>query len=236
MSRRLEGRLALVTGASRGIGAAVAEALAKEGAELILVARTVGGLEETDDRVKAAGSKATLVPLDLTDSPAIDRLGASIYERWGKLDILVANHGILGNLTPVAHYDPKLFDEVMAVNLTSCQRLIRSMDPLLRASDGGRAVFVTSGAAIGERPFWGAYAISKAALEAMVRCYAAEVKTTDLRVNLLDPRGTRTSMRATAYPGEDPMSLKTPEETAPAFVDLCLPDCPSHGDRIEATV
>lgn len=234
MAGRLEGRVALVTGASRGIGAAVAETFAREGAHLILVARTTGGLEETDDRVKAAGGQATLVPLDLTAFDAINRLGASIYERWGKLDILVANHGILGVLSPMAHYDPKLWDEVMAVNLTACQRLIRSLDPLLRQSDAGRAIFVTSGAAVGERPNWGAYAVSKVALEAMVRAYAAETRRTSLRVNLLNPGATRTKMRATAFPGEDPMSLKTPEQIAPTFLDLAVPECVAHGERVDA--
>ena len=234
MSGILEGRVALITGASRGIGAAVAEAFAREGAHLILVARTVGGLEETDDRVKTAGGSATLVPMDITDFEAINRLGASIYERWGKLDVLVANHGILGVLSPISHYDPKLWDEVMTVNLTSCQRLVRSLDPLLRQSDAGRAIFVTSGAAVGERPNWGAYAVSKAALEAMVRSYAGETRRTNLRVNLLNPGGTRTKMRATAFPGEDPMSLKTPEDIAPAFLDLASPACVAHGERIDA--
>jgi NAD(P)-dependent dehydrogenase (short-subunit alcohol dehydrogenase family) len=234
MSGRLEGRIALITGASRGIGAAVAEAYAREGAHLILVARTVGGLEETDDRVKAAGGSATLVPLDLTDYPAIDRLGASIFERWKKLDVLVANHGSLGVLTPIAMYEPKMWDEVMAVNLSSCHRLIRSLDPLLRQSDAGRAIFLTSGAAVGERPNWGAYAVSKAGLEAMVRSYAGETRKTKLRVNLLNPGGTRTKMRATAFPGEDPMTLKTPEDIAPVFVDLADPACTRHGERIDA--
>ncbi|MEQ8584416.1 MAG: SDR family NAD(P)-dependent oxidoreductase [Thalassobaculaceae bacterium] len=234
MTGILDGRVALITGASRGIGAAVAEAFAREGAHLILVARTVGGLEETDDRVKAAGGEATLVPMDLTDFEAINRLGASIYERWGKLDVLVANHGILGVLSPISHYDPKLWDEVMTVNLTACQRLVRSLDPLLRQSDAGRAIFVTSGAAVGERPNWGAYAVSKAALEAMVRAYAGETRRTNLRINLLNPGGTRTKMRAAAFPGEDPMTLKTPEDIAPTFVELASPACVAHGERIDA--
>lgn len=234
MTGRLEGRVALVTGASRGIGAAVAELFAREGAHLILVARTVGGLEETDDRVRAAGGTATLVPMDLTETEAVNRLGASIYERWGKLDVLVANHGILGNLSPMAHYDPKTWDEVMAVNLTTCQRLIRSLDPLLRQSDAGRAIFVTSGAAVGERPNWGAYAVSKAALEAMVRAYAGETRRTTLRINLLNPGGTRTVMRASAFPGEDPMTLKTPEDIAPAFLELAVASCVAHGERVDA--
>jgi len=234
MTGLLQGRIALVTGASRGIGAAVAELFAREGAHLILVARTVGGLEETDDRVRAAGGEATLVPLDLTEFEAINRLGASIHERWGKLDVMVANHGALGVLSPMAHYDPKLWDEVMAVNLTACQRLVRSLDPLLRQSDAGRAIFVTSGAAVGERPNWGAYAVSKAALEAMVRAYAGETRRTNLRVNLLNPGATRTGMRAAAFPGEDPMTLKTPEEIAPAFLGLTSPACVAHGERVDA--
>ena len=234
MTGILEGRVALITGASRGIGAAVAEVFAREGAHLILVARSSAGLEETDDRVKAAGGSATLVPMDITDFEAINRLGASIYERWGKLDVLVANHGGLGVLSPISHYDPKLWDEVMTVNLTSCQRLVRSLDPLLRQSDAGRAIFVTSGAAVGERPNWGAYAVSKAALEAMVRSYAGETRRTNLRVNLLNPGGTRTAMRATAFPGEDPMTLKTPEDIAPVFLDLASPACVAHGERIDA--
>lgn len=234
MTGRLDGRIALVTGASRGIGAAVAEAFAHEGAHLILVARTVGGLEETDDRVKAAGGAATLVPLDLTDGNAVNQLGASIHERWGKLDILVANHGQLGVLSPINHYDPKMWDAVMAANLSSCQRLIRSLDPLLRQSNAGRAIFVTSGAAVGERPNWGAYAVSKAALEAMVRCYAGETRKTNLRINLLNPGATRTGMRAAAFPGEDPMTLKTPEDIAPVFVELADPACTRHGERVDA--
>jgi len=233
-NKRLTDRLVLVTGASRGIGAAVAEAVAAEGAHLILTGRTVGGLEETDDRVTAAGGSATLVPMDMTDTDAVNRLAASIYERWGRLDGLVANHGVLGTLMPMHQYDPKTWDEVIAVNLTACQRLIRAMDPLLRQSDAGRAVFVSSGAAVGERPFWGAYAVSKAALEAMIRSYAAESKGTSLRVNLLDPGATRTGMRAAAYPGEDPQTLPTPEKIAQAFVPLLLPDCPRHGARVVA--
>ena len=169
--------------------------------------------------------------MDITDTEAVNRLGASIYERWGKLDILIANQGILGALMPMHQYDPKTWDEVVAVNLTACQRLIRSVDPLLRQSDAGRAVFVTSGAAVGERPFWGAYAVTKAALEAMVRSYSAESKSTTLKINLLDPGATRTAMRAAAYPGEDPNTLKTPEDLAPLFVDLAALDCMKNGER-----
>ena len=199
---------------------------------MILVARTIGGLEEVDDEIKAAGGSATLVVMDLRDYPAIDRLGASIYERWGKLDILVANGGILGKLMPIHQYDPELWEEVIAVNLTANQRLTRSLDPLLRQSDAGRAVYVTSGAAHGDRPYWGAYAVSKAALEAMVRSYAAETRKTNLRVNMLNPAATRTGMRAEAFPGEDPMSLKTPEDLVPLFIDLASPECRRHGDLV----
>lgn len=234
MAGRLEGRVALITGASRGIGAAVAEAYAREGAHLILVARTVGGLEETDDRVKAAGGTATLVPMDITDTAAMGRLGASILERWGKLDILVANHGVLGALMPIHQYDPKIWDEVMTVNLKACHNLIRVMDPLLRASDSGRSIFLTSGAAVGERPFWGAYAVSKAALEAMIRAYAAETRGFSMRVNMVNPGATRTGMRAAAFPGEDPMTLKTPEDIAPVFIDLATVECERHGARVDA--
>jgi NAD(P)-dependent dehydrogenase (short-subunit alcohol dehydrogenase family) len=234
MAGQLDGRLALITGASRGIGAAVAELFAREGAHVILVSRTVGGIEETDDRVKAVGGSATLVPMDVTDTDAVHRLGASIFERWGKLDILVANHGLLGTLMPIHQYDLKIWDEVMAANLTACHRLIRSVDPLLRQSDAGRAIFVTSGAAIGERPFWGAYAVSKAAVEAMVRSYAGESRNSNMRINLLNPGATRTGMRAAAFPGEDPMTLKTPEDIAPAFLKLALPGCQLQGERVDA--
>lgn len=232
MSGTLEGRVAVVTGASRGIGAAVAKGLAAEGAHVVLVARTKAGLEEVDDAIRGAGGSATLVPMDLLDYEAIDRLGGAIWERWKKLDILIANAGQLGVLTPVHQYDPKLWQEVLAVNVVANQRLVRSLDPLLRQSDAGRAIFVTSGAAQGERAFWGAYAVSKAALEAMVRSYAAETRTTALRVNILDPGATRTGMRAAAYPGEDPEKLKTPEALVPRFLELASPSCDFHGERV----
>jgi len=233
MTGRLAGRIALVTGASRGIGAAVARRFAEEGAHLILTARTVGGLEAVDGEIKALGGSATLVPLDLRKFDKIDRMGGALYQRFGKLDILVANAGVLGVLSPVGHIDPPVWQEAVDVNLTASFRLIRSVDPLLRASDSGRAIFVTTGATRG-RAYWGAYAASKAGLDALVRCYAAEMKNTPVRVNLLSPGRTRTRMRATAYPGEDPNTLKTPQSITGLFVDLAEVACTRHGETIQA--
>lgn len=230
----LDGRIALVTGASRGIGAALARAFAAAGAHVILTARTVGGLEEVDDDIRAAGGTASLVEMDLRDGPAIDRLGARIHERWSRLDILVANAGILGTLTPLPHQDPDEWDEVVAVNLTANLRLIRSLDPLLRMSDAPRAIFVSSGAARICRPYWGAYAVTKAALDAMVRVYAAENERSALRINIVNPGATRTGMRAAAFPGEDPMSLKTPDALVPLFLELASPASTRHGELIDA--
>ncbi|MEO8302052.1 MAG: SDR family NAD(P)-dependent oxidoreductase, partial [Rhizomicrobium sp.] len=201
MQKILEGRIALVTGASRGIGRASAIALAKAGAHVILVARTVGGLEEADDEIQKAGGTATLVPMNLRDGDAIDRLGASIYERWGRLDAFLGNAGVLGQLTPLAHLEPKIFQEVMEVNVTANWRLIRSLDPLLRQSDAGRVLFVTSGAAKKHTPYWGAYSASKAALESLVLTYAVECETTNIKVNLINPGPIRTAMRKKAMPG-----------------------------------
>ena len=234
MTGILDGRIAVITGASRGIGAAVARAFAREGAHVVLVARTVGALEELDDEIRATGGSASLVPMNLTDYPAIDRLGAALHERYGKIDILVANGGMLGNLTPVHHYDPKLWEQVIATNLTANQRLVRSLDPLLRQSDAGRAIFVTADAASGEKPFWGAYAVSKAALEAMVRSYAAENVKSNIKANLLNPGATRTTLRATAYPGEDQTSVKPPEDLVPLFLELASPNCRRNGDLVNA--
>lgn len=225
----LAGRVAVVTGASRGIGRAATLALAGAGAHVIAVARTQGALEELDDAVQAVGSSATLVPLDLTDYDAIDRLGGAIFERWKRLDILVGNAGILGTLTPLGHVTPKAWSQVMDVNVTANWRLIRSLDPLLRASDAGRAVFVTSGAAQKCRAYWGAYSVSKAALDALVRTYAAETENTAVRAMLLNPGPLRTAMRKSAMPGEDPDTLKTPEDLAPAFVRLARPDWTETG-------
>lgn len=230
----LDGRIALVTGASRGIGATLARAFAAAGAHVILTARTVGGLEEVDDDIRAAGGTASLVEMDLRDGPAIDRLGARIHERWSRLDILVANAGILGTLTPLPHQDPDEWDEVVAVNLTANLRLIRSLDPLLRMSDAPRAIFVSSGAARICRPYWGAYAVTKAALDAMVRVYAAENERSALRINIVNPGATRTGMRAAAFPGEDPMSLKTPDALVPLFLELASPASTRHGELIDA--
>ena len=231
---RLAGRISLITGASRGIGAAVAKRFAAEGSHVILVARTVGGLEEIDDAIKAEGGIATLAPMDLTEFEKIDQMGAAIAERFGRIDVLVGNAAVLGTLSPVGHIDPKVWDEVIAVNLTANWRLIRSFDPLLLASGSGRAIFVTSGAADGVHPYWGAYAVSKAALEAMVRTWAGEVTKTPLKVNLVDPGALRTRMRAEAYPGEDPMTLEPPEAVTDVFVELAESACTRHGEVVRA--
>jgi NAD(P)-dependent dehydrogenase (short-subunit alcohol dehydrogenase family) len=223
MTQSLQGRIALITGASRGLGYAAAVALAKEGAHVIALARTQGGLEELDDTVRSAGGTATLVPADIRDFDALDRLGAAVFERWKKLDILIGNAGVLGKLTPLAHLDPKIWEEAMAVNATANWRLIRSFDPLLQQSDAGRAVFLTSGRANKCMPYWGPYAVSKAALEAIAKTYAAETATTSIRVNLFSPGPTRTKMREQAMPGEDPMTLPSPEEVAAQIVPMCLP-------------
>ncbi|HXY89853.1 MAG TPA: SDR family NAD(P)-dependent oxidoreductase [Xanthobacteraceae bacterium] len=229
MPKSLSGRIALVTGASRGIGRATAIALAREGAHVVALARTVGGLEELDDEIKKQGSGATLVPLDLRDFDALDRLGASLYERFQKLDVLVGNAGQLGTLSPLSHLDPKTWDEVFAVNVTANWRLIRSLDPLLRAADTGRAVFITSGITYRVRSYWGLYAASKAALEMLTRVYAEETAKTKVRVNLFNPGPIRTRMRTKAMPGEDPMTLDTPEQAAEAILPLCLPSCEASG-------
>ncbi|MFC7398931.1 SDR family NAD(P)-dependent oxidoreductase [Chelatococcus sp. GCM10030263] len=229
MSRPLEKRIAVVTGASRGIGRAAAIAFAQAGAHVVALARTVGALEELDDEIRASGGTATLVPVDLKDYDALDRLGASLYERWGKLDILLANAGVLGTLSPLGHVEPKVFDEVMAINVTANWRLIRSLDPLLRASDAGRAIFISSGAAHSCRAFWGPYAASKAAVEALARSYAAETEKTSLRVMMVNPGPLRTAMRRKAMPGEDPLTLKTPEDLAPHLLALAAPDWTETG-------
>jgi NAD(P)-dependent dehydrogenase (short-subunit alcohol dehydrogenase family) len=228
-SQRLAGRLALVTGATRGIGRAVALAYAKEGAHVVLVGRTVGALEEVDDEIREIGGSATLLTLDLKRLDKIDALGPTIYQRWQKLDILVGNAGILGALSPLGHVAAETWDEVLQVNLTANWRLIRTLDPLLRASDAGRAIFVSSGVAARPRAYWGPYAVSKAALEALVRTYADEVAKTPVRVNMVNPGPTRTRMRAQAFPGEDPATLHTPEDIAPTFVHLAEPACTDNG-------
>lgn len=232
---RLENRIAVITGATRGIGRAVAGRFAAEGAELILIGRTTGALEEVDDEVRAASSRnATLVPMDLTDFDAIDRLGAAIFERHGRLDILVGNAGMLGNLSPLAHTDPKVWDQVMAINTTANWRLIRSFDPLLRTSDAGRVVMVTSTVGHEPRAYWSAYAVSKAALEMATRIYAEETVKTNVKVNILNPGATRTNMRARAFPGEDPETVKDPASITEDFVRLCEPACVLHGETVTA--
>jgi NAD(P)-dependent dehydrogenase (short-subunit alcohol dehydrogenase family) len=229
MNKPLANRVAVVTGASRGIGRADARALAEAGAHVIALARTQGALEELDDEIRSVGSTATLVPVDLKDFEALDRLGAAIHERWGKLDILLGNAGLLGELAPLAHIDQGIWDAVMTVNVTANWRLIRSLDPLLRASDAGRAVFVSSGAAHKGTAYWGVYSVSKAALEALARTYAAETISTPVRVMLVNPGALRTNMRRAAMPGEDPLTLRTPEDLAPSFVRLASPDWTETG-------
>ncbi len=229
MNINLEGKIALVTGASRGIGYFTALELAKAGAHVIACARTVGGLEELDDAIKAVGGSATLVPFDLADMEAIDRLGGSIFERWGKLDILVANAGVLGVISPIGHIEAKVFEKVMNINVNATWRLIRSVDPLLTRSDAGRAVIMSSGAAHKCRPFWSAYSASKAAVEALARTWAGETQSTPLRITSVDPGATRTAMRAQAVPGEDPMSLPHPSEVAKAILPLLGPGVTETG-------
>lgn len=220
----LKGRVTLVTGASRGIGYQASLALAKAGSHIIATARTQGGLEDLDDTIKTEGGDCTLVPMDLKNGDGIDQLGKIINDRWGRLDGFFANAGVLGDMTPAPHTVPKKWDEVMAVNVTANYRFIRSLDPLLRASETGRAVFMTSGVAQTHRAYWGAYAASKAALEAFVSCYAKESEITSLKVNLLNPGATRTAMRAKAVPGEDPETLPEPADLAPLIVEMLSPD------------
>jgi NAD(P)-dependent dehydrogenase (short-subunit alcohol dehydrogenase family) len=231
--KRLEGRLALITGASRGIGAAVARRFAAEGAHVILLARTVGGLEERDDEIRALGGSATLVPVDLRDFDKLDQMGASLFQRFGKLDVLVGNAGALGALSPMGHFDPKTWAQVIETNLTANWRLIRSLDPLLRRSESGRAIFTTCAAGRESRPYWGAYAASKAALETMVRIYAGEVAKTALRVNLIDPGIVATKLRLQGFPAEDRAALKTPDEVVEPFVALASAECALNGELLQ---
>ena len=225
----LTGRIALVTGASRGIGYFTALALARSGAHVIATARTVGGLEELDDAIKAVGGTATLVPFDLADMDAIDRLGGAIFERWAKLDILVANAGILGVISPIDHIEAKVFEKVMTINVTATWRLIRSVGPLLMKSDAGRALLMSSGAAHKCKPFWGPYSASKAAVEALARTWAGETVNSPLRVLSIDPGATRTAMRAQAVPGEDPDTLPHPQDIAEALIPLTSPEMTETG-------
>ncbi len=223
----------MITGASRGIGRAVALAYAREGAHVVLVARTVGGLEEVDDEIRALGSSATLAPLDLRDGEKVDGLGPTIYQRWGRLDIVVGNAGILGPSSPLAHISDEDWQEALDINLTANWRLIRTADPLLRRSDAGRAIFVTSNAAKSAKAYRGPYSITKAALDALVRTYAAEVATTDVKVNLISPGPTATAMRAQAMPGEDPATLPSPDDLTELFVELASPECRKHGEIVD---
>lgn len=233
-AKPLAGRTALVAGASRGLGAAAAEALAAAGAETILVARTQGALEALHDRIQANGGKAVIAPVDLTDGEAVDNLALGVANRFGRLDVLVQTAAILGVLSPIAHVKPDVFQKVVATNITAHWRLIRNFEALLQRSDAGRAIVVTSGAAAGGLAYWAPYAASKAALETMVSCWAEEVRNTPLRVNLLDPGVMRTGLRAEAFPGEDPASLRPPEAIAPMIVQLAAPDLDMHGQVMRA--
>jgi NAD(P)-dependent dehydrogenase (short-subunit alcohol dehydrogenase family) len=227
-------RIALVTGASRGIGRAAAIALGKAGCHVILSARTSGGLEEADDEIKAAGGSSSILKLNLAHGPKIDALGPTLFQRWQRLDVLVAAGGILGRHSPLGHVPDDQWEQVMNINLTANWRLIRSLDPLLRRSESGRALFLTSRAVRRIRAYWGPYTVSKAALEALVKTYAAEVESTPVRANLLDPGATRTKMRAQAYPGEDANTVKPPEALADLILQLTSPDCTKHGEIVVA--
>lgn len=231
-----ENRIALVTGASRGLGKAAALALAKDGCHIIATARTIGGLEELDDQIKDAGGSATLVQMDLKDRPAMFNLAQAIQERWGKLDVMIANAGVLGALTPASHLDENIWDDVIDTNLSAVWRMIRVFEGLLRQSEAGRAVLVTSSAAHGGNyPYWSAYSASKAGLEALGQSWAAELANTNIKVNLLDPGGVGTSMFGTAFPGIDLATMPQPEDIAPAFVALSSVDCSRHGEVIRAS-
>jgi NAD(P)-dependent dehydrogenase (short-subunit alcohol dehydrogenase family) len=230
---RLKDRIALITGASRGIGRAVAIAFAREGAHVLLLARGQKALEGVDDDVRALGGKASLIPLDLAKGEAIDALGPTLYERFGRLDILVGNAAILGRLTPLTHIPSEHWERAFAINVTANWRLIRTLDPLLRRSDSGRVILVTSGVAHSARAYWAPYSVSKAALEALAKTYANETADSAIKVNLIDPGATATRMRAEAYPGEDQTKLRTPEQVAEKFVDLATPDWTETGQIVE---
>ena len=229
MSKPLSDRIALVTRATRGIGAALALQLAQAGAHVVAVARTVGGLEELDDQIKAAGGSATLVPVDMKDMDGIARLALALHERYGRLDVLVGNAGVLGPLSPLGHVEPKDWNNILAVNITANWQLIRTMDPLLKAAPAGRAVFISSALSWLGRAYTGPYAASKAALNALVQVYAAETATTNVKVNAFNPGPTRTKMYASGWPGVDPETLPAPEEVVKALVPLCLPSFTESG-------
>jgi NAD(P)-dependent dehydrogenase (short-subunit alcohol dehydrogenase family) len=229
MTQPLASRIAVVTGASRGIGYATARALAKAGAHIVAVARTQGGLEELDDEIRKDGGTATLVPLSLTDFDGIARLGAALHERHRRIDILVGNAAVASTSSPLGHIEVKAWTDMMAINVTANFQLIRCMEPLLRQSDAGRAVFITSGAASKALAYMGPYAASKAALDTLVRIWANETASTNLRVNLFSPGPIRTRMRAQVFPGEDPMTLDTPDQVAEFIVPMCMPDWTETG-------
>ena len=228
----LTNSIALITGASRGIGAATAVELARLGAHVVIIARTQGGLEDTDDAIRTLGGTATLLPLDLAEAEQLDAIGPSLLQRFGRLDILVHNAGALGSLTPVAHITPNDWADVIATNLSATLRLIRTCDPLLRTAKAGRAVFVTDERARAPKAYWGAYGATKAGMEHLVLTWADEVRTTPLRINLFDPGVVATRLRARAMPGEDPTTLPKPADVAPALAALCLPTETRHGEAI----
>ncbi len=228
-NKQLKDKIVLISGASRGIGRAAAIEAAKRGAHIIACARTKGALEELDDEINQLGASASLVVFDLSDFDAIDNLGAQIFERFGRLDALIGNAGMLGVLSPIPHISPKEFEKVIAVNLIANYRLIRSMDLLLRKSDGARVVFVSSHAAKSAKPYWGLYASSKAGLDALVKSYAGEINSTNIRANIFYPGAVRTAMRAKAMPGENPNKLPHPSEIAPALIDMILPEFEQNG-------
>ena len=235
-STKLKDRIALITGASRGIGRAVALKFASEGAHVVALARNALELESLDNEINKIGGCATLVPLDIVDGVALDRLAETLFDRYGRLDVLVGNAAILGTLSPMGHVASNVWDRVIEVNLTANWRLIRSFDPLLRSSEAGRVLFVTSGVGHKVAPFWGPYAVSKAGLEMLVKIYAEETKKTDVRVNIVNPGAVRTAMRAAAMPGEDPAALLPPEAITDVFVDLSLPSCVRHGAVVGAQI
>jgi NAD(P)-dependent dehydrogenase (short-subunit alcohol dehydrogenase family) len=233
-SSRLKDRIALITGASRGIGRAAALTFAREGAHVLLLARPRNALEEVDDQIRAVGGRASLIPLDLADGKAIDALGPTLYERFGRLDVLVGNAAILGRLMPLTHIPSEHWERALAINLTANWRLIRTLDPLLRRSDAGRVIFVTSGVARSARAYWAPYSVTKAALETLAKTYADETADSPIKVNIIDPGATATRMRAEAYPGEDQNTLRTPEAVAEAFVPLAMPDWKETGEIVDA--
>lgn len=228
--KRLDGKYALITGASRGIGAAIARAYAREGAHCILLARTTGALEELDDEIKDLGGSATIVPMNLKHDKKIDALGPTLFERFGKLDVFVANAGLLGPLSPLHHVADTDWANVMNINVNANWRLIRTLTPLLEQSEAGRAIMLTSGAVNKNRAYWGPYTVSKAALEALAKTWAAEVATTNVRVNLVNPGPVATQMRAKAMPGEDPQTIPQPDDLGELFVQLALPEVTANGE------